>query len=384
MEEKKPVQTFTGRLLFCCAMGLLGAAAANVLTLNLCSSWLGVIGDRFELPYIIENGYQWYDPSSLQGPVRIVVLALNFLQVTGIYLYLGGALVLAICFYNRRYVQPVGRAARDAVKRAAEGEYTQSVGIVGEGELGQVCQCIEEMRYLLLREKRMQWNAWEEQRCLNAAFAHDIRTPLTVMRGYIDYLEKYLPQGKLGQEQIMEKLAVIREQENRLYEFTITMSRLQKLEMREPARERISIGGLCQELQVQLDGAGVGKGPGIVLRCEESDRDESFWGDQGVILEAVGNLWSNALRYARNQVVITVLIRDGFLTLYVKDDGRGFSDRSLIRGADPYYREGDGSEHFGLGLTISRILCERHRGGLALANSMEGGAVAAASFRDLR
>ena len=51
------------------------------------------------------------------------------------------------------------------------------------------------MRLSLEENNKAMWNAMEERRRLNAAFAHDLRTPLTVLQGYSDYLLDGLPSG---------------------------------------------------------------------------------------------------------------------------------------------------------------------------------------------
>lgn len=65
-----------------------------------------------------------------------------------------------------------------------------------------------------------------------SAFAHDIRTPLTVMKGYTEFLLKYVPQGKVSEEDLTEKLEIICKNQNRLLEFSKTMTEIQTMGMR--------------------------------------------------------------------------------------------------------------------------------------------------------
>ena len=69
------------------------------------------------------------------------------------------------------------------------------------------------------------------------------------------------------------------------------------------------------------------------------------------------------------------------LLIFVKDDGKGFSKEELNMASKPYYSgENISSEHFGLGLTICKMLCEKHGGGIYLSNSIHGGAIVCAEF----
>ena len=71
-----------------------------------------------------------------------------------------------------------------------------------------------------------------------------------------------------------------------------------------------------------------------------------------------------------------------WLTIFVKDDGDGFSAKALKEAKKLYYSEDKGmSNHFGMGLYISEKLCEKHGGNLTLVNGMDQGAIVAARFR---
>ena len=71
-----------------------------------------------------------------------------------------------------------------------------------------------------------------------------------------------------------------------------------------------------------------------------------------------------------------------FFVVAVSDDGCGFSPNDMKMATNPYYkdRKHANSHHFGLGLHICKVLCERHGGGIVLSNGDDGGAVVTASF----
>lgn len=61
--------------------------------------------------------------------------------------------------------------------------------------MGALCASFEEMRRALWENNRVMWRQMEERKRLNAAFAHDLRTPLTVLRGYAGMLLHDLSEG---------------------------------------------------------------------------------------------------------------------------------------------------------------------------------------------
>jgi signal transduction histidine kinase len=86
----------------------------------------------------------------------------------------------------------------------------------------------------------------------------------------------------------------------------------------------------------------------------------------------------NALRYAREKIQVRIQLEKGKLFLYIKDDGGGFDKRSLMNAKKPYFTTEKG--HFGLGLTICKLLCEKHGGTLEVTNGIHGGGIVCASF----
>ena len=62
-----------------------------------------------------------------------------------------------------------------------------------EDEMGKLCASFEKMRQALQENNEEMWRQMEERRQLNAAFSHDLRTPLTVLKGQSELLMQYAP-----------------------------------------------------------------------------------------------------------------------------------------------------------------------------------------------
>ncbi len=86
--------------------------------------------------------------------------------------------------------------------------------------------------------------------------------------------------------------------------------------------------------------------------------------DEMVVMEVLENLVSNALRYALTKVEITLdESEDGRkMIFYVQDDGPGFTREGLRQAVRPYYRDKEKAQgnHYGIGLYICKMLCEKH------------------------
>ena len=278
-------------------------------------------------------------------------------------------------FYHWKIKKPLAVLGA-ASKKIAENDLGFAVEQPSGDELGQLCASFETMRRSLEENNKALWQAVEERRRLNAAFAHDLRTPLTVLQGYGDYLLEGLPAGQVTPEKAEETLTTMKRSLTRLQRYAESMSELQRLEDLVPQKAPVDFGSLCRLLE---DTAAILRGPeGVGFTAQGTG---TVYVDQELVFRVFENLMSNAGRYARQRVEITVCLEGGQLCFTVADDGHGFPREALKRAAEPYYRvEGPSGSHFGLGLTICQLLCKKHGGSLTLGNRPQGGAEVTAAF----
>ena len=365
----------------------IGAVVLWLFTRNISNVWIKVINQR------IENVYYYYTSkgsvvtSSQDKKYKLILTGLSAVYNYSLFGYMFIAYVIAGKVFFAKRLRPALTAISDMLSALNAGDYSKEIIYRNNDEMGQISQEMEELRKKLIREKRRQWEKQEEQRNINAAFAHDIRTPLTVIRGYTEFLKKYVPQGKVSQELLMGKLDTMQYQEERLLRFSNTMTELQRIEKREISCRWIKFSDLLQCLGESAKALEQTTGKSICVSAgQETEEEQKILVDSECIQEVVENLLNNAVRYARQQIVVQLGIDKNELTIYVKDDGPGFSQKALRAAADAYYSEEknngrDGnSEHFGIGLSICKMLCENHNGRITFRNSVEGGAIAAATF----
>lgn len=280
-----------------------------------------------------------------------------------------------VIFYERELKKPFG-ILMNASKRISENDLNFEIWYYKRNELGQLCDAFEEMRSALYDSNREMWRSLEERKRLNSAFSHDLRTPLTVLKGYTDYLEKYVPEGKVSEDKMLSVLSSMRGQISRLENYTATMNSVQKLEDISPEPCEVS----AEELKENLSAAGKiicesfgDKKFSLDFRCEK----QTLFVDAGLIVRVYENLVSNAARYAETKVTAVCTVYEDMISVSVRDDGKGFSSEALRQGTKPFFRdEKDSSEHFGLGLYICRVICGKCGGSLNLSN-INGGNVTA-------
>lgn len=303
--------------------------------------------------------------------------ALAILQAASLPVcYLGALILCAVVFWRRRLRGPIVALDR-ASARIASSDLDFTLKAERDDELGRLTESFETMRASLESSNRELWAQMEERRRLNAAFAHDLRTPLTVLKGHADMLSDSLPRGTVTREEAADEIRVMRSHIARLESYVDAMARLQRLEDVEIHRERVDAKRFAASL---ADSAAIiCSGFDVVLDADELP--ETIYIDTEVVMQVLENILSNAARYANSRVSITLEANTTSFTAKVADDGPGFSAEALAKAANPFYKGREsGGEHLGLGLNICDILCRRHGGNLAVSNVPTGGGMVTARF----
>ena len=304
-------------------------------------------------------------------------------------------------FYRVHIAGPLAELA-GAADRIAGQDLDFTIRVVRGRELGRLSETLEHMRASLLEAQRELWRTAESRRRLNAAFAHDLRTPITVLKGTVEMAQMRLRRGDTLDEDALDALSA---QVARLERYATSMGGLSKLEDRPVERETFALDDLREELGRHVSEVMAARGGGLELKlptvseadgapapktccASESALKAATDGRPAALLaidlplveEVLDNLLSNACVHASSIVTFDMMVDAGVLTLVVTDDGPGFTPEALHRGCDPFFSENKSAEHFGLGLNVSSVLCGLHGGKIALANAETGGARVIATF----
>ena len=271
-------------------------------------------------------------------------------------------------FYARELKKPIA-ILMDASKKIAENELDFHVNCDKENELGVLCGAFEDMRQKLFESNMDIWHTLEERKRLSAAFSHDLRTPLTVLSGYVELLGSY--GGKLSEEKRGEILEKMRSQINRLTGYTEKMNAVQKLEDIFPTRRPAKLADIFSEIE---DTGRLVCGDMLFSFTADNSGSREVNIDSELFLQVYENLVSNAVRYAESRIDVSAGTEGDMLCVTVHDDGRGFSAEALKNASKPFFRgEQNPDLHFGLGLYICSILCKKQGGSLLIENAADGG-----------
>ncbi|RRH19463.1 sensor histidine kinase [Clostridioides difficile] len=306
---------------------------------------------------------------------------INILQLVLPLIFFIGLLLLAdIIFYKVKLKTPIEILNKGAME-ISNNNLDFCLEYNNNDELGNLCNAFEKMRSELNKNNIKMWTMINDRKQLNAAFSHDLRNPLTVLKGYSNYLTKYIPTGKLSDEKILSTTQLMSEHINRIEYYVENMSNAQRLEDLVVSKSMSNINKLIENLDENISIIAKQEGKSFTLKSQINNINLFF--DENIILRVVENIISNAFRYARNTVSILIYLEQELLTFVIEDDGIGFSKESLKLALRPFYRDktlNDSNAHFGMGLYISKILCEKHGGSIFIENNSTNSAKITAKF----
>ena len=108
---------------------------------------------------------------------------------------------------------------------------------------------MEKMRSELWQKQKALWESLEQRKLLNASVAHDIRTPITVLKGYLDYLEKMIPQDKLTEDMLLDTVSSMQGAVNRLEQYVDCVRHVEKIENIEIEKRPENVKRLLDEMR---------------------------------------------------------------------------------------------------------------------------------------
>ena len=321
----------------------------------------------------IESSYSMLSPKArtayLVSQICMVLLPLLFTVI--------GITLCAWWFYHKVLEPPI-TVLMDATAHIQDQDLNFQINFDGQNELGQLCTAFEKMRQTLYENNRQMWSMLEERRVLQASVAHDLRNPIAIMTGYVEYLQENSRGGTLTEEKLEKALSNLGITVERMGRYTDTMRDLGAIEETEVRRREVELPDFLQHMADSL--SILFQNTQVRLSCEFHVPKGRAVLDGELLYRVLENLISNALRFAEREIELAFCLEHGILLATVTDDGPGFSGKLLQKKTALFYSEDTSGKHLGLGLAVSRVLCQKHGGTIELSNRSPHGACVKASI----
>ena len=259
----------------------------------------------------------------------------------------------AAWLFSQWFTRPL-RELSDAARQVAQGDYSVHVDSNRRDELGALAEDFNHMAKEVQRAAQM-------QRDLLANVSHDLRTPLTLIKGYAETVRDITGDDKAHRD---EQLNIIVDETDRLTALVSSVMELSKVTSGADKCEqvRFDMGQLCDEVSERYDA--VCAQNGWTLKLEVPDQPLDVYADPAMMERALHNLLGNAMHHIGPDGIFILRAEpcgEG-VRVEVEDHGPGISAEDLPYIFERYYRSRSdaGKAGTGLGLSITKAIFQQH------------------------
>ena len=265
-------------------------------------------------------------------------------------------------------------------KNIKEGNLDFTIDYDEKDEMGELCRNFEEMRKRLKESTEQKMVSEKENRALISNIAHDLKTPITALKGYSEGLLDGVADTPEKQERYLRTIYNKANEMDRLINELTLYSKIDtnripynfnKLNVADYFSDCI------EEISLDLQNRNIG-----LTYFDYADEDTMIIADPEQLMRVINNLVSNAVKYMdKEKGQINIRIRDvgDFIQVEIEDNGRGIGARDLPYIFDRFYRA-DASRNSstggsGIGLSIVKKIVEDHGGSIWATSKLNTGTV---------
>lgn len=273
----------------------------------------------------------------------LLMLAVIFSAITAVVLYI---ILLGIF----RPLEIVSHSSR----KIADGQYHERIHIKGRNEVSLMAENFNRMameiekQVCLLKEEASQKQQFIDN------FAHEIRTPLTSVYGYAEYMQKAL----LSEEEIIESAQAILNEAGYMRKISDSLLELAMLRRYTLCRQKVSLPPLLDSVVQSLRSLMPEKMAEIVCVCEI----DVLLGQEDLLRSLLLNLGGNAIKACPavgGVIRFEAKEKDGHTVISVTDNGCGISEENISKVTEPFYRVDKARSRQTGGVGLGLALCKQ-------------------------
>ena len=297
------------------------------------------------------TGYQFVIYENVSQALRVW----ESQMVTFIWMEMAASLLMAVLLYLiiKRFLEPVSQIS-NMTGRIAAGDYTSCLEVKGNDELSGLAQDINHMAEQVRETVEYKEAQARQKQEFIYALSHEMRTPLTSVRGYAELVRN----TDVSPEKQLEYMDYIVHESGRMVEITETLRQVMLLQQGEMETEEISLevlsGWLQQMSHRQLAGKNIlwefGAEKGIVT------------GNRILVEIFFLNLLRNSYHACQDNGMVSLCL--GEKKAVIEDNGAGMTKECMEHIYEPFYREDRSRSRklggSGLGMYLCHYIADRH------------------------
>ena len=302
--------------------------------------------ENYRFDYYLDVTNDIKDTQNIQNLLLLFAASFSVIAAVGLYF------ILSAIF------RPLAIVA-DTSRKIADGQYSERINVKGKHEIAAMAEDFNRMSAMIEKQIRdLEEEAIAKQQFVDN-LAHEIRTPLTSIYGYAEYMQK----APLDEQEIIESAQFIIDEAEQMKNIADSLLELATLRDYSPTKAGILLHRLFDDVARSLEKAL--KEQKVRLICRSSV--DVLCGQEDLIKSLLMNLCHNALKSCRPDTGIVHLTADGQdekTIISVADNGCGIPPEAIAKVTEPFYRvdkersrERGGA---GLGLALCRQIAEAH------------------------
>ena len=311
-------------------------------------------------------------------PILIVLFLLAFIVTNGALTY----------FLSRNIIRPLNEM-KEAANQIKEGNLAYSLKLGRKDELGELNESFEEMRIRLKESLETQLKYEENRKELISNISHDLKTPITAIKGYIEGIQDGVADSPEKRAKYLKTIHTKANHMDRLIDELLLFS---KLDMNSiPFKfDKVNISqfiaDLVEGLKLDLEKKEV------ALIIENKLLHETFvLVDREKFQRAMMNIVTNSIKFMdkeEKRIVISLTGDVDNVLIAIQDNGMGIKEHDLPRVIERFYRA-DSSRNTklggsGIGLAIVKQIIEAHHGSMEIESEYGVGTTIYLSLREWR
>lgn len=258
-----------------------------------------------------------------------------------------------LVYISSRTISKPLHEMNEAAKVIANGHFEKRIAVVTKDEVGQLAESFNNMADSLNQQEK-------QRRDFIANISHDIRSPLTSIRGFLHALLD----GTIPPERQNRYLEIVLDETERLSKLANDILDLNKVA--DPTlcldKTNFDINSLIKRTISKLESRIIEKD--LKLQVIFADESNIVHADYEKIERVIYNLLDNAIKFTQEVITIETSIKDSYVRVSFQDDGSGVSPEDQKKVFDRFYK-GDSSRGLdktgsGLGLSIVREFIKAH------------------------
>lgn len=273
--------------------------------------------------------------------------------------------VLLAILLSRHFIDPLKRLQRTTAK-LADGDYRARTNLDMQDEIGQLGDEIDMLAERLEEAESERHFTDASRRKFLSEISHELRTPVTVIRGSLEALRD----GIVKEDDVREYYATMSDSAaslDRLISDLLELTRLDNPEFTLDM-EKVNLQDVVEDAVRQI--RQIASQKGVKIEFNVSDEHDEFYGDYGRLRQMLVNILNNAVKFtpSGSRVFVDYRLKGAAYAsqradavISIRDEGIGMSEETIHHLFDRFYTTGKaGTDSTGLGLSIAKSIADRH------------------------